>query len=68
MKIKCCKNCIPPKRHKDCHSTCKDYKEEKQQLEEENELIRANKNCVYADYEHDKIVKYAHNKHLKKRR
>ena len=27
--IRCCKDCVPPKRHIGCHSTCKEYKHEK---------------------------------------
>lgn len=31
MAIKCCRNCVPPKRYVGCHSTCKQYAEEKAQ-------------------------------------
>ena len=31
--IKCCKNCVPPKRHLRCHSTCEEYKRDKEKLE-----------------------------------
>lgn len=33
MIIKCCKDCIPPKRHLGCHSNCPEYLKEKQLLE-----------------------------------
>lgn len=26
--IKCCKDCVAPKRHPGCHDTCEDYKKE----------------------------------------
>lgn len=42
-KIECCKDCVAPKRHLGCHSTCKEYKEEKARWEETKEKIRANK-------------------------
>lgn len=32
--INCCKNCVPPKRHRACHDTCKEYKDEKEQIAE----------------------------------
>lgn len=38
--ITCCKDCVPPKRHGGCHSTCREYIEQKAlhdaQLEEAN--------------------------------
>lgn len=38
-KIKCCKNCVPPKRHLGCHNECTEYIQEKEQREKENEII-----------------------------
>lgn len=29
MKSNCCKDCVAPKRHSTCHSTCKEYQEER---------------------------------------
>lgn len=29
MPISCCKNCVAPKRHLGCHSTCPEYLSEK---------------------------------------
>lgn len=34
MPIKCCKDCVPPKRHPGCHSQCPDYLREKAEHEE----------------------------------
>lgn len=31
--IKCCKDCVAPKRHPGCHATCKEYIDEKAQYE-----------------------------------
>lgn len=41
--IRCCKECVPPKRHIGCHETCKKYLEEKAEFEKEKEWIRQNK-------------------------
>lgn len=35
--IRCCKGCIPPERHKGCHSTCPDYISESRKHNEERE-------------------------------
>lgn len=31
--VKCCKDCVAPKRHPGCHDTCKEYNDEKQRQE-----------------------------------
>ena len=36
-----CKNCVPPKRTPDCHSTCEDYKKWSEEHKEEKELSKA---------------------------
>ena len=36
MGIKCCKDCVPPKRHLKCHSNCEEYLKEKAKNEEVN--------------------------------
>ena len=41
--IKCCKNCIPPKRHLACHDTCEEYLGEKAKYEHEKAVIRKRK-------------------------
>lgn len=33
MAIKCCKDCVPPKRYPGCHSHCPEYIEEKAEYE-----------------------------------
>lgn len=33
--IKCCKNCVPPRRKAGCHGTCPDYAEERQRQQED---------------------------------
>lgn len=37
-KITCCKDC--DKRHCNCHASCKDYIQEKQELEEYNSIVK----------------------------
>lgn len=38
--IKCCKDCVAPKRHLGCHSVCPEYIHEKALWEEEKKAIR----------------------------
>ena len=40
MKIKCCKDCIAPKRYPGCHSVCPEYTHEKELWEKERNAIR----------------------------
>lgn len=40
MKIKCCKDCVAPKRYPDCHGVCPEYIHEKELWEEEKKVIR----------------------------
>lgn len=35
---RCCKCCVPPKRHIGCHSNCPEYLEEKKNLDRLNKL------------------------------
>lgn len=37
MGIRCCTNCVPPKRHSGCHGTCPEYTKEKAEHEAERE-------------------------------
>ena len=37
MSIKCCKDCVPPKRCLRCHSTCEDYLREKAEYEKKKD-------------------------------
>ena len=41
MAIKCCKDCIPPKRHIGCHDICEEYKKEKAEYEIKKQKERA---------------------------
>lgn len=40
MKITCCTNCVPPKRHACCHSTCSEYIQQKEAYDKRNDAIR----------------------------
>lgn len=40
MVITCCKDCVPPKRYPGCGAHCKEYKEQKKQLELKKEALR----------------------------
>lgn len=40
MKIKCCKDCVAPKRRPGCHGVCPEYLYEKALWEEEKKVIR----------------------------
>ena len=31
--IRCCRDCVPPKRHPGCHATCEKYAKEKAEFE-----------------------------------
>lgn len=37
MAIKCCRDCVPPKRHAGCHATCPEYILENKKHAEERE-------------------------------
>lgn len=43
MNIKCCKDCVAPKRHLGCHSTCSEYLTERAKMDERNEKRRLEK-------------------------
>lgn len=62
MAIKCCRHCVPPKRHSKCHSTCPDYKVEKEEHEEKQKIIRKQQDVENAIvgihlYEHNMRVR-----------
>lgn len=40
----CCKGCVAPKRHVGCHSTCKEYLDDKAAYEDEKNTVKAEKN------------------------
>lgn len=37
--ITCCKNCVPPKRHVGCHSTCETYIKAKEEYKKEKDEL-----------------------------
>lgn len=61
MGIHCCKNCVAPKRHPGCHSTCKEYRDERAKLTEANKKQRENRSYVLTSYDFDEIA-YADSK------
>lgn len=65
--IKCCKNCVPPKRHSGCGANCKEYQEERKKLDEEREIVRKNKSKAIFGYIHDKNLKFKRYKDTHKR-
>lgn len=67
--IKCCRYCVPPKRHAGCHGSCEDYAIEKAEHEEKKAKreINKRKHTQIDDYEYIKMEKHAHRKHLKNR-
>lgn len=40
MNIDCCEHCVAPKRHACCHSTCPEYKKQREKLDAHNDLVR----------------------------
>lgn len=55
--IRCCKDCIPPKRHIGCHADCKEYIKEKAQLEEDKKKEKENNKTVsISSYDFNKIA------------
>lgn len=53
--IHCCKDCVPPKRHGGCHATCKEYKDEKAQYEEDKRKLKENQPPSMSQFDFDKI-------------
>lgn len=45
--MKCCRYCVPPKRHPQCWSTCSEYIEEKEQANKYKEEDRKRRD-IYA--------------------
>ena len=41
--FECCMNCVAPKRHPGCHSTCEEYKKGKEMLNRRNARIKKEK-------------------------
>lgn len=44
--FECCKGCVAPKRHVGCHSTCKEYLDDKAAYDEEQANIRKERKNV----------------------
>lgn len=66
MGIRCCKDCVPPKRHVGCHSECKEYKDEKERFEAEKRWLKENKTPRITQYDFDEIM-YVNSKRHKRR-
>jgi hypothetical protein len=52
-KIKCCKDCVAPKRHLGCHDTCEDYKKEKAEHDKSKQNERKKRESERLIDEHD---------------
>ena len=67
LSIHCCKYCVAPKRHQGCHATCKEYNEEKVQLNKDKNKLRNDIKNVpnFSIYDFDEI---AYTKHCKSKR
>ena len=67
--IHCCKDCVPPKRHVGCHSTCEQYRKEKIQLEIDKKKVKESYPPDITAFDFNKI-EYASwkNGHRKRRR
>ena len=51
MGIKCCKDCVPPKRQSDCHTKCPQYLTEKKLHDKQTNDIRKQKQAEINYYE-----------------
>lgn len=66
-KISCCKDCVPPKRHIGCHSTCEEFLAEKAEYEAEK-AIENKARKEYADFTAAKVGAVTKTKKLTGRR
>mgnify|MGYP003292014112 CR=1 FL=1 len=48
MAIKCCKDCVPPKRYIGCHSICPDYIEEKAEYDRLKAIEQKNRSIHHS--------------------
>lgn len=55
-KIKCCKDCKPPKRYPGCSDHCEDYKKEKAENELFKEKMRAERPRVMGKHDFDMLL------------
>lgn len=53
VKIRCCIDCVPPKRHVGCHSTCEEYLKEKAEWDAVKEEERKNRMVDYTITNYD---------------
>ncbi|MBQ5655947.1 MAG: hypothetical protein IIV14_00750 [Bacteroidaceae bacterium] len=68
MKKYPCKDCVPPKRHVGCHSTCKEYSDIQEENRAEREAMQeeARKNRIANNYACDVIHKCRKMAHRRK--
>lgn len=64
--IKCCKDCVPPKRHVRCHSKCEEYNKEWEENEKRKEYERTHRPVVLKSYDFDEI-NFSYSKRYKKK-
>lgn len=55
MGIKCCKDCVPPKRRVGCYTKCEQYLKEKAELEKMKEWERKSNYPMLTTYDYEKI-------------
>lgn len=67
MPIKCCKDCVPPRRYPGCHRHCQKYLEEKRLYEIQKQKERAAKSPRLTNYDFDKIAYSACKRHKRHR-
>lgn len=68
MAIKCCKDCVAPKRHPGCHSVCSEYLAQKAEYEKLKEIHDKEKQInmgIYID-RNTKVYKAMQNRRNKK--
>ena len=70
VRIDCCKDCVPPKRHPACHDTCEEYKKQKAEWDKTKEKIKSyNKYAVkITPYDYDEINYARYKGHKRKTR
>ncbi|MEE1302461.1 MAG: hypothetical protein UHD64_06725 [Bacteroidales bacterium] len=56
--MKCCKDCVPPKRHPGCHDTCEEYAKEKEEDRLKKKWANKNANPYLTNYDFNKITRY----------
>lgn len=62
-KISCCRNCVPPKRHIGCHSTCEKYLAEKAEYAK-RKVAEDKAKKEYADFVSAKVATVVRTKKL----